>query len=114
MLRGAEPVITIDIECEALKDAFYIEDAIAPPFQNFNPIIEPFYKATIESFKKVVGDFVEPGLYRSQKPIKCLNSSLAHPLTPGTNGTLGSRFCVIPLKYLGQFLAQLIGFFELG
>jgi len=45
---------------ETLEQMRDVQDTIATPFDDFDLVIEPFYKSTWLSVKKVIGYFVHP------------------------------------------------------
>ncbi len=73
-----------------MKNLVNIEDAIASPLEDFHPVVKAFNKATGEPFEKVIGDGVESRFNGDQKTIKGCYLTFSYPLTPSSDGTLGT------------------------
>ena len=95
---------------EQMRD---VQDTIATPFDDFDLVIEPFYKSTCLPIKKVIGSFIYPFLSRCQERIEAMYRTAFHTLHPSFERILRSPFCHMLLKNLRECIAQLIANFQL-
>src|SRR3989304_5047924 len=108
-----EQTIAFQIQINALKKMFQIEDTVATPFQDFELVVEPFNKAAAGSVDKVSGDLLPPMHQGLQERIEALQPTLFNPVDPGPHLPLGDRLRDQLVKDSGQLLAQVVGPFQL-
>jgi hypothetical protein len=67
---------------DALEQMGRVQNAITPPFDHFNLIVEAFNKAARQPRYEIVRDFVEPGRQGLQKLIEASQLTLVHMFHP--------------------------------
>jgi hypothetical protein len=83
---------------DTLEQMLDVQDAIATPFDDFDLVIEPFYKATCLSVKKVIGYFVHPFLSCRYKSVEAAQCTVSHTYYPVYELRLRSTFSYTLIK----------------
>ena len=89
-----------------------VQDAIATPFDDFDLVIEPFYKATCLSVKKVIGYVVHPFLSCCYKSVEATQGTVSHTYYPVCELRLRSTFSYTLINNSRSCMTQLIGNFH--
>jgi hypothetical protein len=67
---------------DALKQMGRVQNAITPPFDHFNLVVEALNKAARQSRYEIVRDFIEPGRQGFQKTIEASQLTLGNTFHP--------------------------------
>jgi len=60
-----------------------IEQAIAPPLEHLDLVVQAFHKTAGVAVHQVIGDLGPPVVQRVEKGIKARQAAMADPLLPG-------------------------------
>ena len=62
----------MQVQIDALEEVLQVENAVAASFEDFDFVVEAFYKATILALDEVVGDSLPSGVEQVQEIVKTM------------------------------------------